>query len=58
VRDRVLHKLSMQDPAVVQTGEGRRQLTQDLTGALQASYHPQLPAPRIHKVLFTAFVVQ
>jgi len=58
VRDRVLGKLAEQDPAEVQTPEGRLRLAQELQGILQAPYHPQLPAPHINKVLFTAFVVQ
>jgi len=58
VRDRILGKLSAQDATEVQTPNGRLQLTQDLTRSLQMPYHPQLPAPRIRKVLFTAFVVQ
>jgi len=58
VRDRILRKLSIQDPVEVQTADGRTLLAQALTRTLALPYHPQLPAPHLHKVLFTAFVVQ
>jgi len=58
VRDRVLRTLSVQDPIEAQTPDGRTRLVQDLSSALQAPYHPHLPSPHIHGVLFTAFVVQ
>jgi len=58
VRDRVLRELAQQDPVVVQTPKGRTQLAEALINALEASYTPYLPAPRVHGVLFTAFVVQ
>lgn len=58
VRDRILRKLSEQHPILVQTGDGRTQLVQDLVSTLEAPYHPRLKAPIIDNVLFTAFVVQ
>jgi len=58
VRDRILRKLSMQDPVAVQTPNGRTLLAEALTRTLEAPYHPYLSSPRIQNVLFTAFVVQ
>jgi len=58
VRDRILRKLLGQDPVEVQTPHGRMQLAQALIHTLQIPYHPQLSAPSVHDVLFTAFVVQ
>jgi len=58
VRDRILRKLSMQDPIAVQTPTGRTLLAQELTSTLEAPYHPYLSSPRIQNVLFTAFMVQ
>lgn len=58
VRDRVLKVLSRQDPAYVQSPEGREQLVDALADALSASYGPGPTVPRIANVLFTAFVVQ
>ena len=58
VRDRVLRLLSVQNPAYVQTPEGRNQLVDDLTQLLQRPYLPQPRGPEISAVLFTAFVVQ
>jgi len=58
VRDRVLRLLSVQNPAYIQTPEGRERLVQDLTQLLQRPYLPQPKGPEISAVLFTAFVVQ
>ena len=58
VRDRVLRVLSKQDPAYVQSPEGREQLVDALADVLSASYGPGPIVPRIANVLFTAFVVQ
>jgi len=58
VRDRVLRLLSVQNPAYVQTPEGRKKLVAELTQLLQQPYLPQPRGPEISAVLFTAFVVQ
>ncbi len=58
VRDRVLRKLSEQQPDIVQTPEGRKALVQSLHAALQEPYLPHNKGPDITSVLFTAFVVQ
>lgn len=58
VRDRILTTLSNQDPAHVQSTEGRQALTTQLEDSLKAPYHPSNQVPDIEQVLFTAFVVQ
>jgi flagellar FliL protein len=58
VRDRVLRLLAVQNPAYIQTIEGRERLVSDLTQILQRPYLPQPRGPEISAVLFTAFVVQ
>jgi len=58
VRDRVLLKLSGQDPMGVQAPEQRETLARGLAKVLEAPYSPQPNAPKISNVLFTAFVVQ
>lgn len=58
VRDRVLKKLSEQQPDRVQTPEGRQALVKSLTSSLQEPYLPHNKGPDITSVLFTAFVVQ
>lgn len=58
VRDRVLRLLSVQNPAFIQTPDGREKLVHDLTDLLQRPYLPQPRGPEISSVLFTAFVVQ
>jgi flagellar FliL protein len=58
VRDRILQKLSEQDPDVIQTPEGRAALVETLTRTISAPYSPQPHGPSISSVLFTAFVVQ
>lgn len=58
VRDRVLKILAEQQPTRIQTPEGREVLVQQLMSSLKAPYEPNPAAPRIHDVLFTAFVIQ
>ncbi|WP_350389101.1 flagellar basal body-associated FliL family protein [Castellaniella sp. FW104-7C03] len=58
VRDRILKVLSSQPLAQVQTPEGRQALSSALKVGLSKTFAPQLPAPQISDVLFTAFVVQ
>ncbi len=58
VRDRALRLLSVQNPAYVQTPDGRAKLVNELTELLQRPYQPQPRGPEISAVLFTAFVVQ
>ncbi|MGB6155229.1 flagellar basal body-associated FliL family protein [Castellaniella sp.] len=58
VRDRILKVLSSQPLAQVQTPEGRQALSNALKAELSNTFAPQLPAPQISDVLFTAFVVQ
>jgi flagellar FliL protein len=58
VRDRVLKRLSEQQPDIVQTPEGRQALVQSLTQDLQTAYLPHNKGPDITSVLFTAFVIQ
>lgn len=58
VRDRVLKRLSEQQPDIVQTPEGRQALVLALTQDLQTAYLPHSKGPDITSVLFTAFVIQ
>lgn len=60
VRDRILRLLSEQNPVYIQTPEGRQQLVDSLTLALNQPYEGgnTTARPPIQSVLFTTFVIQ
>lgn len=58
VRDRVLSTLTSQSTAQIQAPGGRESLAAQLKSTLAQPYTPHTHGPGIHRVLFTAYVVQ
>lgn len=58
VRNRVLAEMAQHTASDLQTPEGRDKLATRLKTILTQPFHPQMAAPGISQVLFTAFVIQ
>lgn len=58
VRNRVLAEMAQHTASDLQTPDGRDRLAARLKTILSQQFHPQMAAPSISQVLFTAFVIQ